>query len=321
MLVSILALYWLHGRATGTYTFDYGSLRQLAGDYPAARLLMLGFFVGFAVKLPAVPIHAWLPDAHTEAPTAGSVLLAGLLLKTGGYGLIRFAVPLFPEASQWWAGTACLLGVIGILYGAILSFAQRDLKRLVAYSSISHLGFVLLGVYSGGELAMQGAVLQMLTHGISTGALFIIAGIIQERSRTRDLEAMSGLWETTPRLGAFGLLFVLAALGLPGLGNFIAEFLVLLGAYQSYPVLAMVAAGALIVSPCYALRIIQKAFHGANERRWQFRDLAWHEWATLLPMAVIIIWLGLNPQPTLGLIRPALERFPPTAAATMVIER
>ncbi len=188
---------------------------------------MLGFFIAFAVKLPAVPFHTWLADAHTEAPTAGSVILAGLLLKTGGYGLIRFILPLFPEASKLWAPVAMTAGVIGILYGATMAFAQTDLKRLVAYTSISHLGFVLLGVFSGNDLALLGAVMQMIAHGIGTGALFILVGMLQERLGTRDMSKMGGLWTTAPRMSGVTLIFVLASLGLPGLGSFIGEFLVL----------------------------------------------------------------------------------------------
>jgi len=199
---------------------------------------MLGFFIAFAVKLPVFPLHTWLPDAHTQAPTAGSVILAGLLLKTGGYGLIRFVVPLFPGAAADFAPVAMTLAVAGILYGAILALGQTDLKRLVAYTSVSHLGFVLLGVFAWNTLALQGALLQMVAHGISTGALFVVAGLLQERMHTRDIDRMGGLWSVAPRLGGVALFFALASLGLPGLGDFAAEFLVLLGAFQASAVAA-----------------------------------------------------------------------------------
>ena len=179
-----------------------------------------------------VPFHTWLPDAHTEAPTAGSIVLAGLLLKTGAYGMIRFMVPLFPEATAFFAPAGMVLGVAGILYGALLAFGQKDLKRLVAYTSVSHMGFVLLGVFAWNELALQGTVLQMLCHGISTGGLFMLAGSLQERLRTRDIEQMGGLWSSVPKMGGLAMVFAMASLGLPGLGNFVGEFLVLIGVFR-----------------------------------------------------------------------------------------
>jgi NADH-quinone oxidoreductase subunit M len=233
MLIAILALYFTHGAETGNYTFDYNQLLGTSLSSPASMWIMLGFLIAFAVKLPLVPFHNWLPDAHTEAPTAGSVILAGLLLKTGAYGILRFVLPLFPQASIDFAPYGMMLGTIGILYGAKLAFAQRDFKRLVAYSSVSHMGFVMLGVYAFNQLALQGVVMQMLAHGISTGALFIIVGAIQKRIHTRDLEEMGGFWELAPRMGGITLLFTMASLGLPGLGNFIAEFLILSGTFQA----------------------------------------------------------------------------------------
>ena len=211
MLVSILALAFVRYRQTGVLTFDYLGLIDTPLDPSTGLWIMLGFFVAFAVKLPAVPFHTWLPDAHTEAPTGGSVLLAGLLLKTGAYGLLRFAVPLFPQAAQTFAPIAMALGVLGIVYGAVLAFAQDDFKRLVAYSSISHLGFVLLGIFAWNGLALEGAVMQMLAHGLSTGALFMLAGALQERLGTRDMRRMGGLWTTVPRLGAVTLFFAVAS--------------------------------------------------------------------------------------------------------------
>src|SRR5678816_3336170 len=192
MLVAIVGLYFVHGRNTGIYTFDYVQLLGSSMSPTVAMWLMLGFFVAFAVKLPAIPVHSWLPDAHTEAPTAGSVILAGLLLKTGAYGLLRFVVPLFPEAAKAFAPAAMTIAVIGILYGAILAYAQTDLKRLVAYTSVSHLGFVLLGVFAWNAWALNGAVMQMVAHGVSTGALFVLAGALQERTHTRDMSRLGG---------------------------------------------------------------------------------------------------------------------------------
>ncbi len=317
MLLAILALVFVHYRATGVYTFDYRDLLGTPMARPTAFALMLGFVAAFGVKLPMVPLHTWLPDAHTEAPTGGSVVLAGLLLKTGAYGLLRFAVPLFPEAARAFAPAAMALGAAGILYGAVLAFAQTDLKRLVAYSSVSHLGFVLVGVYAGSDLALQGAILQMVCHGLSTGALFILAGALQERIQTRDMGRMEGLWGVCPRLGAMGLFFALASLGLPGLGNFVAEILVLVGAYRASIPVAAVSALGLVTATIYALEMVQRVFHGTNVRGWKFPDLAAREMAVMAVLAALLLWIGLYPKPLLDTMRPALhahERPVATAA-------
>ncbi|RYY12692.1 MAG: NADH-quinone oxidoreductase subunit M, partial [Chitinophagaceae bacterium] len=206
MLLAILAVYFIHGHQTGVYTFDYFSLLDTVIEPSAGRWIFFGFLFAFAIKLPVVPFHNWLPDAHSEAPTAGSLLLAGLLLKTGAYGIMRFVLPLFPEIAATIAWWAILLGVIGIIYGALLAFGQTDFKRLIAYTSVSHMGFVLLGIFSFTEIGMQGAVMQMLTHGISTGALFVLAGMLKERLHTRDIEKMGGLWTAMPLMGGVALL-------------------------------------------------------------------------------------------------------------------
>jgi NADH-quinone oxidoreductase subunit M len=297
MLVAILALYFIHGRNTGVYTFDYMQLRGTAMSPGTARWLMLGFFVAFAVKLPMVPFHTWLPDAHTEAPTAGSVVLAALLLKTGAYGLLRFVVPLFPNAAIQFAPVADVLAVIGILYGAVLAFAQTDLKRLVAYTSVSHMGFVLLGVFAFNELAYQGAVMQIVCHGIATGALFMIVGALQERIHTREMDRMGGLWTIAPRMGGVAMVFALASLGLPGLGNFVAEFLVLLGIYQTHVVIAILATIGLITSMVYALWMIQRVFCGHPREAQKLQDLGGREMLMMTVMIVILVWLGLYPRP------------------------
>ncbi len=301
MLIAIVALYVIHGRATGVYTFEYEQLLGTPLSSTAGWWLMLGFVGAFAVKLPVVPVHTWLPDAHTEAPTAGSVILAGLLLKTGAYGLLRFVLPLFPEASAEFAPIAIALGVVGALYGAVLAFGQTDLKRLVAYTSVSHMGFVLIGVFAGTELALQGAVLQILAHGISTGALFVLVGALQDRLHTRDLGRLGGLWPMTPRLGAMTLFFALASMGLPGLGNFIAEFLVLVGTWRVSPVATILASLALIVSTVYALWMVQAAFQGrpgpAVEGASGVGDLDLREMAVAGALVAVIVWLGVYPQP------------------------
>ena len=309
MLLGILGLYFAHAAQTGVYTFDYAALGTTVLAPRAALLMMLGFFASFAVKLPAFGLHSWLPAAHTQAPTAGSVILAGLLLKTGAYGLLRFALPLFPEASRQIAPVAMVLGVAGILYGAVLAFAQTDLKRLVAYTSISHLGFVLLGIYSFDMLALQGSVMQMICHGLSTGALFIIAGLLQDRLHTRDLGRMSGLWAAAPKLGAAAMFFAMASLGLPGLGNFIGEFLVLLGAYKVNIALSAVATVGLVAATVYSLWIIQRAFHGSPGPALSLEDLRLHEALVLLAMVALLLWLGLFPQTVLDTSKPAMEHL------------
>jgi NADH-quinone oxidoreductase subunit M len=309
MLVAILGLYFVHGNATGLYTFDYMDLLGTAIPASTARWLMLGFLIAFVVKLPAVPVHSWLPDAHTEAPTAGSVILAGLLLKTGAYGLIRFVVPLFPEAALSFAPTAMLLGVIGIVYGAVLAFAQTDLKRLVAYTSVSHMGFVLLGVFAWNIYALQGAVMQMICHGLATGSLFILVGILKERIHTRDMRLMGGLWSAAPRMGAVALFFAIASLGLPGLGNFVAEFLVLTGTYYVSVWLTAVAALGLVLASVYSLWIIFAVFHGPNKLEWKFPDLSLRESAILGAAVLGLVWLGLFPKPVIDTAGPALNHM------------
>lgn len=309
MLIAILALYFMHYQATGVYTFQYGDLLGTPLTPVAERWIMLGFVLAFAVKLPVVPLHAWLPDAHAEAPTAGSVILASLLLKTGAYGLLRFVMPLFPNAAQEFTPIALILAVIGIVYGAVMAFAQTDLKRLVAYTSVSHLGFVLLGIFSWNSLGLQGAVMTMICHGLSTGALFILVGALQERTDTRDMDRMGGLWTTVPRLSGAALFFALASMGLPGLGDFVGEFLVLLGSYQLSVGITVVAALGILVSTCYALRLVQRVFHGENTQRWQLPDLSPREGLIVAPMIVALLWLGLYPQPVLNTFAPAMHHL------------
>jgi len=304
MLLSILGLYFIHGKTTGVYTFDYAQLLGTSLTSKAAFWLMLGFFVSFTVKLPMFPFHPWLPDAHTEAPTAGSVILAGLLLKTGAYGLLRFVLPLFPEASRLAAPVVMIIAVIGIIYGALLAFAQTDLKRLIAYTSVSHMGFVLLGVYAGNATAAQGAVMQMLSHGVSTGALFIIVGMVQERIHTRDLDRMGGFWSAAPRLSVAAMVFALASLGLPGFGNFVAEFMVLLGSYRDHGIVTAFAATGLVFAAVYSLWIVQRAFHGEPRESWTIPDLSLRELGVMAALVVVIFWLGLYPRPVLDLTGP-----------------
>ena len=262
-------------------------------------LLMLGFAAAFAVKLPVFPFHPWLPDAHTEAPTAASVVLAGLLLKTGAYGFLRFALPLFPESSLTLAPAAIALGVIGILYGAMMAYSQDDLKRLVAFTSVSHMGFVLLGIYVGTAIALQGAILQIICHGLSTGALFIIVGALQDRMGTRELDKMGGLWSAMPRLGAVALFFALASMGLPGIGNFVAEFLILLGTFEVNATAAIFGSLGFILSTAYCLHMMRRVFFGPPQMPGirVHVDLCGREALILGPMILLLLWFGLYPQP------------------------
>ncbi|HEY3373135.1 MAG TPA: NADH-quinone oxidoreductase subunit M [Prolixibacteraceae bacterium] len=306
MFIAILSLYFIHGKHTGVYSFDYMELLGTSMSASVSFLLMLGFLAAFLIKLPVVPLHNWLPDAHTEAPTAGSVILAGLLLKTGAYGLLRFVIPLFPQSAASFAPYGMILGVIGILYGAKLAYAQTDLKRLVAYTSVSHMGFIMLGVFSFNVIALQGVVIQIIAHAISTGALFIVVGQLQERIHTRDLNQMGGLWNRVPVMGSMGLIFTLASLGLPGLGNFIAEFLILTGTFKVSILMACLASLGLIASMIYSLRIVQKVFFGKEVTKRVIPDLSVRENIVFASLVVAILYIGLTPQHVLKTAEPSL---------------
>lgn len=306
LLVSILSLVQAHVATGAARSFDLFAL--VGTPLGAAEVwIALGFVVAFAVKLPVVPLHTWLPDAHTEAPTAGSLVLAGLLLKTGAYGMLRFVLPLFPGAVETLAPALMTLGVVGILYGAVLAFGQTDLKRLVAYTSVSHLGFVLLGIFSGDVWGLRGAVLQMICHGLSTGALFAVVGQLQERLHTRAIDRVAGLQARAPRLAGWSLLFVMASLGLPGLGNFVAEFLVLAGSFRSSVVLTAIAVSGLVMATLYSLRVLQRVFHGPESLPAPVADLDARELTVLAVMAVGLVWLGLYPMPVLEGVAPFLD--------------
>lgn len=317
MLISILALYFAHRAATGIYTFEYADLMNTPLSRQAALLAMLGMFTGFAVKLPMFLLHPWLPDAHTEAPTAGSVILAGLLLKTGAYGLLRFVLPLFPEASRDFAPAAMMLAVAGIVYGAVMAFAQTDLKRLVAYTSVSHLGFVLLGIYARNDWALEGALVSMVAHGISTGSLFMLVGQLQERTHTREMDRLGGLWATIPRLSGVAMFFAMGSMGLPGLGDFVGEFLVLMGTYYAgYIGLTVAASVGVLFSTLYALKFIQRAYQGPNTHHWAIPDLAPREALIYVPMILVLVWLGVYPQPIIRTFQPAMQAIQQSANKT-----
>jgi NADH-quinone oxidoreductase subunit M len=281
----------------GTLDFPFEGL--LVG---AQSFLFLGFFIAFAIKVPLWPLHSWLPDAHVQAPTAGSVILAGVMLKLGTYGIVRFCLPMFPEASVAWAPVIGVLAVIGIIYGAWVSYAQQDVKKLVAYSSVSHLGFVVLGIFALNAQGIQGGILQMVNHGISTGGLFLLVGMLYERRHTKDINAYGGIWKALPLFGAISLLVTLSSMGLPGLNGFVGEFTILLGSFGSDVLgffFTMFATIGVILAAVYMLYMFQKVYMGEldKEENKNLEPLHWQEIAVLVPIVIMIIWIGLQPKP------------------------
>ena len=309
MLVGILALAFLNQAETGVLTFDLVELansQEIAKS--TARWIFLSFALAFAVKVPLFPLHTWLPDAHTNAPTAGSVILAAIMLKLGTYGFLRFGIFLFPEAAVWFAPALVTLGTIGIIYGAIAATMQRDLKRLVAYSSVAHLGFIVIGAFALNTEGLEGAILQMVNHGLSTGALFLLVAMLYDRSQTRMISEMGGLQKPAPVLAGVFLLVALSSLGLPGLNGFVGEFLTLLGAFAAHRWWAVVAATGVILAALYLLWAYQRVFHGAVAERYaQMSDLKLREGLLLAPFIVGIIFLGVYPKPVIERMEPAVD--------------
>ncbi|MCY4068418.1 MAG: NADH-quinone oxidoreductase subunit M [Acidimicrobiaceae bacterium] len=310
MLVAIVSLAFLHASASGgAVTFDLISIAEsqlLAVD--TARWLFLAFALAFAVKVPLFPLHTWLPDAHTNAPTAGSVILAAVLLKLGTYGLVRFGLYLFPEASVHFAPLMVTLGVIGIIYGAVAAAMQSDLKRLVAYSSVAHLGFIVIGVFAINSEGLTGGVLQMVNHGVSTGALFLLVGMIYERRRTREISELGGLQKPAPLLAAVFMVVMLSSIGLPGLNGFVGELLVLLGAFNAHRWWAVAAASGVILAAVYLLWAYQRVFHGpVSGDNAQTPDLRWREGLLLAPFVAAIVFMGVYPKPVIERIEPAVD--------------
>jgi len=289
MLVAILALYYHHGVATGTFTFDVPVVTRWVVPAGLGQNLM---FLAFALAF-----DTWLPDAHVEAPTAGSVILAGVLLKMGTYGFLRFGLPIFPDASLTFGPIVLALAVFGIVYGAWVSTVQPDLKKLVAYSSVSHLGFVMLGIFTLNVQGLVGGVIQMVNHGLSTGALFLMVGMIYERRHTRLIADFGGLWKVIPAFSALFLVVVLSSLGLPGLNGFVGEFLILLGAFQAHRGLAALAATGIIFAAVYLLWMYQRVIFGevTHEENRGLRDLSVREWALVGPLVLFIVWIGVYP--------------------------
>ena len=306
MLVAILFLYFAGSHAT----FDYRELLGTPFDLSTQRLLFLGFFAAFAVKVPLFPLHTWLPDAHTEAPTAGSVMLAAVMLKLGVYGLIRFAIPLFPDAARELTPIIVALAIIGIIYGAAVALVQKDLKRLIAYSSVAHLGFVVLGVFVGTSTAMSGGILQMVSHGLSTGALFMLVGALYDRRHTRSIADFGGLAKPVPVFAGVFLFVALSSIGLPGLNDFVGEFLILLGTFVRNPWWAVPAASGIVLAAVYLLWAYQRVFQGpiTNADNSSVRDLEPRELAMLAPILALIVAIGVYPKPFLDRIQPAADR-------------
>ena len=312
-ILMLLAIVWM-GLYYGTFAVpDILAAGPVKGA--AQFWLFLAFAAAFAIKVPMWPLHSWLPDAHVEAPTAGSVILAGVLLKMGTYGFLRFNIPLFPDAARYYAPYIGALAVIGIVYGAIVSFPQRDVKKLVAYSSVSHLGFVMLGLFALTAQGVEGAILQMVNHGVSTGALFLIVGMIYERRHTRDLDAFGGLWKVMPVYAVLSLITALSSMGLPGLNGFVGEFNILLGALGSQVLGSYWFAGfavlGVILAAVYMLTMYQKTFLGPldKEENRHLKDLNWREILTLAPLIVLMFWIGLYPKPFFALMHPAVEHL------------
>lgn len=298
MLLAIIGLHLLHGQQTGDYTFALEALKQTSlGSWEP--WLYAGFMLAFLIKVPIVPLHTWLPDAHTVAPAAGSLDLAGLLLKTGVFGILRFAFPLFPQAAAWSLPFLATIALFGLFYAAWIAYRQTDIKRLIAYSSVSHLGVVMLGLVSGNALALEGSILLMVAHGITTGAMFGMVSMIRRRTGTRDIQELGGMWRETPVLAAFFLFFALASLGLPGLANFSGEILVFLGAFRSVPLWGALAVAGVVFAAVYILYMIQGVVWGSRSPGRPWPDLTWREIVALAPMAAVTLWIGLYPSPLL----------------------
>jgi NADH-quinone oxidoreductase subunit M len=290
-------------------TFDLVAIASNPGiPTMTARWLFLGFAIAFAIKVPLFPVHTWLPDAHTEAPTAGSVILAGVMLKLGTYGLIRYGLYLFPEATVYFAPGLVTLGVIGIIYGAVVATMQKDLKRLVAYSSVAHLGFIVLGTFALTQQGIEGGVLQMVNHGLSTGALFLLVGFIYDRRHTREIAKLKGLQKPAPIMAAVFTVVMLSSIGLPGLNGFVGEFLILIGSFLTRRWWAIVAATGVILAAVYLLWAYQRVFHGEpDEENASFKEMSWTEGLVIAPLIALIIFLGVYPKPVLDRIQPSVD--------------
>ncbi|WP_423821515.1 NADH-quinone oxidoreductase subunit M [Salinisphaera sp. SPP-AMP-43] len=300
MLASILGLVFTHYAQTGVLTFDYNALLETQLGGSLGMVLMLGFFIAFAVKLPAVPFHGWLADAQANSPSSGAVDLSGILVKTAAYGFLRLALPLFPESSAAFAPIAMALGVISVYYGAVMAFAQTDMKRLISYASISHMGFVLIGLYAGTLLALQGVMIQVVASAISTAALFILSGQLYERMGTRDMRQLGGLFGRLGALPGFALVFVVATLGMPATANFVGEFLILFGAFGDWPWVVVIASGGMILAAVYALYLMHQVYWGTPTSDDTIARMSAREYVIMMTLVVITLIVGLFPQTVLS---------------------
>ncbi len=312
MLVAIVAIAYLaRPNHFAAPVFDLDQLQNAVFSFPVQLAAFLAFFIAFAIKVPMWPVHTWLPDAHVEAPTAGSVILAGVLLKMGGYGIIRFCIPLFPDAAAAAVPYILILSIIAIIYGALLSLVQKDLKKLVAYSSVSHMGFVTGGIFALNIIGVEGGVLVMFSHGLLTGSLFLLVGFAYERLHTREISAMGGLASPFPVLASFLLFFTLASLGLPGLSGFVGEFLSLLGLFSYNKAMAVIAAGGIILAAAYLLWMyLRTMFTETRDEKWfKLSDLNLREISALVPLGALAVWVGVYPATFLNIINPSVTHL------------
>lgn len=322
MLLAILALYFLNNNpeyGTGELTFNVLTLinnlnvptEPVFAGLTTQDLIFLGLFLGFAIKVPMFPFHTWLPDAHTDAPTAGSVILAGVLLKMGTYGFLRFSLPMLPVASYNMVGFVCILSIIGVIYGALVAMAQHDMKRLVAYSSVSHMGFLMLGIFALNVEGVTGGLIQMINHGVSTGALFLLIGIIYEKRHTREIAAFSGLSKVIPVFAVIFAITMFSSIGLPGLNGFVGEFLILLGLFKTKIVYAAFAVTGIVLGAAYMLWLFQRTMFGEpeGEDNQNMTDLNFRQICYMLPLVILMFWIGLYPKPFLSRVEPTVKHY------------